>query len=181
MCNEHEPEGRVRGVRWGRLRLAAALALLMASACSGKATTESGQDENPIVDPPTTSGYFGTYTLRSTNGVRVPGVYLQGAGYTLEVTGGEVILISNFTYQFRMRFRLTRNNVTTTPQWTESGTFTASTSAGVVFLDMVGGPATSGLSTIVGREISFILEPPLSVLQGPDGAQVYLGDARFVR
>lgn len=170
----------VRPFLRSHLRLSISLALF-AAACSGKTTTEGGTVEEPPIIPPAQTGYFGTYTLRSTNGVVVPGIYLQGAGYSLEVRGGEVVLNSNFTYQFRMRFRLTRNGVTTTPEWTESGTFTASSSSGVVFLDMIGGPATSGFSTIFDSEISFILEAPLSVLAGPGGASVYLGDARFKR
>lgn len=178
--SSNQGSGAVRNRLW-----IAAFAFYLAASCSGKA----GPGTDPIAvpppapppPPPAPTTYFGTYTLRSSNGVAVPGTYLQGANYRLDITGGEVILNSAFTYQFAIRFRLTRGSLVTTPQWTETGTFTGSVSPGLVILQLTGGPATSGMSTIFNSDLSFILETPVTLVPGPDGAAVYLGDAHFIR
>jgi hypothetical protein len=120
-----------------RWRLAALFVLLILTAC--------GDSTGPA------ESIFGTYTLRTIDGVPLPYVWDQGVGYKLEITDAALSLEDGGTYSQTLDLRDTRNGTVSTQRASASGTFTYAGTT-ITFRTSSG---TSGTASLSGGTLTF--------------------------
>jgi hypothetical protein len=128
-------------------RLVALFALPVLTAC--------GDNTGP------NGGIFGTYTLRSIDGVALPWVYFQNGADKEEVSAGTMSLEAGGTYTKTVDFRATRSGVVSTQRLSASGTFTY-TGAAITLRTQTGEVGTASVSS-----------GTLTISSSQGGAEVY--------
>jgi hypothetical protein len=120
--------------------------------------------------------YEGTLALKTANLNIPPASIVQQSTYTLLITGGQIVINHDNTYQLQVNFKLTSNGVTSTPQWNATGTYSVTMVLGQPVLKFVDSSDNTLMSSFTGGPagVSGSAHVPPNVVPAPPDGQSFL-------